>query len=80
LNSRALAAIFFDLDGTLCAPTVPFREVFGGRLADLLAARASCCLAVGGPATWSGNQQSGRTPLAPRRGKVYATASVGYAV
>lgn len=29
-------AIFFDLDGTLCAPAIPFRQVFGDAVAPLL--------------------------------------------
>lgn len=55
-------AIFFDLDGTLCEPVVPFAEVFGEAMAPLLAQRPdvemkdvapiwSAALAVPGPST-----------------------------
>ncbi|HEV7214178.1 MAG TPA: HAD family hydrolase [Chloroflexota bacterium] len=40
----SLAAIFFDLDGTLCAPTVPFDGVFGAVVAPLLQRRAGLTL------------------------------------
>jgi HAD superfamily hydrolase (TIGR01549 family) len=40
----SLAAIFFDLDGTLCAPTLPFRDVFGDAIAPLLQRRPDLTL------------------------------------
>jgi HAD superfamily hydrolase (TIGR01549 family) len=40
----SLAAIFFDLDGTLCAPTVPFAEIFGHVVAPLLQRHAELTL------------------------------------
>lgn len=40
-----LAAIFFDLDGTLCSPTVPFADVFGTVVAPLLHHYADLSLA-----------------------------------
>jgi len=40
----SIAAIFFDLDITLCAPTVPFREVFGDVVAPLLQRRSELTL------------------------------------
>ncbi len=40
----SLAAIFFDLDGTLCAPTVPFVEIWGNVVAPLLQRHAELTL------------------------------------
>jgi len=40
----SLAAIFFDLDGTLCAPTVPFVEIWGNFVAPLLQRHAELTL------------------------------------
>ena len=39
-----LTAIFFDLDGTLCMPIVPFRDVFGNVVAPLLHRHAELTL------------------------------------
>jgi HAD superfamily hydrolase (TIGR01549 family) len=44
LLETGVAAIFFDLDGTLCAPTVPFRDVFGDIVAPLLLLRPDLTL------------------------------------
>lgn len=44
MSSRAITAIFFDLDGTLCAPIVSFREVFGGVVAPVLQRRRALTL------------------------------------
>jgi len=44
-KEASLAAIFFDLDGTLCIPTVPFRDVFGEVVEPLLHRRSDLTLA-----------------------------------
>jgi putative hydrolase of the HAD superfamily len=41
----SLAAIFFDLDGTLCTPIVPFTDVFGTVAAPLLQRHPDLALA-----------------------------------
>jgi putative hydrolase of the HAD superfamily len=44
-NDASLAAIFFDLDGTLCLPTLPFKDIFGTVVRPMLQRHAGLTLA-----------------------------------